>query len=389
MAIDSSIYFKQQSPDVFGSISSGVESGMKMSDLIKQRQLQNKQLEEDQAIKNSYKNNVVSNPDGSRSLNQKAVLSDLYRINPMKAMEQEKQFSQLSREQEMQKFDLQKKRTDAMHGLVWSVSDPQSYSRFLENGTKLGLVSPGEFPSQYDPNFMKRVQMATLTAKDQLDQQQKSFDNNLKQNEFGLKKQELGLKKEKQALEIASPTGFGKLTEGEKAVDKDYAKDFNDFTGGGEAKAIDAINKLKFYRDQMAKDNGLVQAGGGPISGSLPDMFRTQQSISQRDNIVTVANSALKATFGGQLSDGERKAASNEFYNDKLDNSENLKIMDRKIQELENGLAAQKAKAQHYIKNRSLSGFNSTLSTQNENKNVKTINGKSYQKVPGGWVEVN
>lgn len=147
------------------------------------------------------------------------------------------------------------------------------------------------------------------------------------------------------------------FTEGRKSVDKDYAKDFNDFTGGGETKAVNAIDKLNDLRAEMAADNGLFQAGGGPISGSLPDAFRTQSSIARRDNIVSAANSALKATFGGQLSDGERKALANEFYNDKLSNAENLKIIDRKIKELKTGLVTQKSKAQHFAENGTLTGF--------------------------------
>jgi hypothetical protein len=72
---------------------------------------------------------------------------------------------------------------------------------------------------------------------------------------------------------------------------------------------------------------------------------------------VSVANSALKATFGGQLSDGERKALANEFYNDKLSNAENLKIIERKISELEGGLETQQRKANYFENNRSLAGF--------------------------------
>lgn len=147
------------------------------------------------------------------------------------------------------------------------------------------------------------------------------------------------------------------LTAGRIQADKDYGKDYNDFTGGGEVKAQDAIEKLKSFKKQMSVDNGLFQAGGGPISGSLPDMLRTQSSIAQRDNIVSTANSALKATFGGQLSDGERKALANEFYNDKLSNAENLKIIDQKIKELENGLGVQRNKASHFRNVGTLTGL--------------------------------
>lgn len=168
-------------------------------------------------------------------------------------------------------------------------------------------------------------------------------------------------------------------SEGFKSADKDYGKDYNDFTGGGETKAVDAIAKLRGWEKKLTDDNGLIQAGGGPISGSLPDAFRTEASISQRDNIVSAANSALKATFGGQLSDGERKALANEFYNDKLSNKENLAIISQKIMELENGLGTQRAKASHFKQRGTLVGFDGSGAAKSSTKVAKE-SGAS-----GGW----
>lgn len=168
------------------------------------------------------------------------------------------------------------------------------------------------------------------------------------------------------ALNAKKQEKLSLASKGQEAVDKDYAKDYNEFSGGGATKANDAISKLKGYEAQLKNDNGLIQSGGGPISGSLPDMFRTQSSIAQRDNIVSVANSALKATFGGQLSDGERKALANEFYNDKLSNEENLKIIGRKIQELQNGVDTQKQKSRYFEQNGSLTGFRAGAMPENQ-----------------------
>lgn len=155
----------------------------------------------------------------------------------------------------------------------------------------------------------------------------------------------------------AAMLGF-KGREGQVAVDKDYAKDYNDFIGGGRDKAINAIKKLEDFYSEIEKDQGLFQSGGGPVKGSLPDSVRSQTSIARRDNTVSVANSALKGTFGSQLSDGERKALANEFYNDRLGNAENLKIMRRKINELKDSYIANQAKADYFQKNKqSLRGF--------------------------------
>lgn len=228
-----------------------------------------------------------------------------------------------------------------------------------------------------------------------------SIARDLREREFGLREKMANSKDENekarlklQADEIARKREAlnlgGKLTEGQKAVDKDYAKDYNDFTGGGETKAKDAIAKLKEWRGKLDKeDKEWFGAGGGTLASSLPDALRDEESLALRDNIVSVANSALKATFGGQLSDGERKALANEFYNDKLSPKENLKIMDQKIKELEGGLADQQAKAKHYESNKgSLSNFKSQNKPDSEKPEEKEIGGKKYKKVPGGWEEI-
>lgn len=146
---------------------------------------------------------------------------------------------------------------------------------------------------------------------------------------------------------------------GQKAVDRDFAKDFNDYTQGGLSRANRDIATLGEMRGLVAKEaNSLFSAGGGPVSGSLPDWARTSKSIEIRDNVITAANSALKSIFGGQLSDKEREAAAKEFYNDKLGPNENLKILDRKLNELENIKKEKDAKVNYFQNNNnSLAGF--------------------------------
>lgn len=166
---------------------------------------------------------------------------------------------------------------------------------------------------------------------------------------------DMELKKRELAAKQGKLTGG---TEGFKALDKDYAKDYNDFTGGGETKAQDAIKKLKDWQTKLGSESKeWFGAGGGSMVGSLPDAFRDEESIAIRDNVISAANSALKATFGGQLSDGERAALANEFYNDKLSPKANIEIMTRKISELEGGLKDQRAKADYFQNSGSLRGF--------------------------------
>jgi hypothetical protein len=369
MAVDTSIY-----QNAGGGLAEGIQQGMTLGQMYKQKKRDDKIQKEEDEVKSAFSRNVTQNPDGTLGLNRKALLSDLYKTSPVKAIETENTFRAQDAAAEKQKYETQQRNIQMTAQLLSGVKDQVTYEAAIAEGTRLGIPGVDRMPTTYSKDLTDRALAQVLTAKEQ-------FDLRFKERELEQKDRELRMK------EREASVGPGGLTEGEKAVDRDYAKDYNDFTGGGRAKALDSIKKLKDFRAQMAADinDGGLEAGGGPVAGSLPDFLRTQKSISQRDNIVSVANSALKATFGGQLSDGERKALANEFYNDKLSNSENIKVIDRKIQELENALQSQTAKTKHYEKNRSLKGFKIGDSPSTE---TKTVGGVTYKKVEGGWEEV-
>jgi hypothetical protein len=258
---------------------------------------------------------------------------------------------------------------DMVGRIAGSMTNQAEWEAGLAQAQNMGIDVSKE-PRQFDPNYARTLAFRALTAKDQIEQSNK-------QKELSLKEREVRAKEK----EASGKVGY---TDGQKKLDTEYAKDYNDFTGGGAVKARDAIKKLKDYQTKLKTESkSFFEAGGGPISGSLPDAFRTQESISLRDNIISVANSALKATFGGQLSDGERKALANEFYNDKLDAKQNLAVIGRKIAELENGLSAQQAKAKYFERNKSLSGFE--MAEPNEEKQTPPPNGA--QKIKQNGVE--
>lgn len=146
------------------------------------------------------------------------------------------------------------------------------------------------------------------------------------------------------------------ISDGQKAVDKDYAKDYNNFTQKGALNAKRSIEKLSELAKELEGDTGFLQSGGGRASG-LPDALRSRDAIRRRDSAVSYANSTLKELFGGQLSDAERESAAREFYNDKLDNTENAKTLRSKIAQLQAGFEQESAKAKHFEKFGSLHGY--------------------------------
>jgi hypothetical protein len=145
------------------------------------------------------------------------------------------------------------------------------------------------------------------------------------------------------------------LSEGEKAVDKDYSKQYNNFAGKGVTNTDHSIKKLEAIASELENDSGLIQDGGTQLP--IPDMFRSKNAIRRRDEARNAANSTLKELFGAQLSDGERNAAAKEYYNDSLDNASNAKILRDKIQQLKANRAAELDRARYFEKNRTLKGY--------------------------------
>lgn len=167
--------------------------------------------------------------------------------------------------------------------------------------------------------------------------------------------QSQGRMREKQT-EAKSQTG---LTEGQKAVDKDYAKHYNSFVSTGRNNAVNSIDKLKKLAAEVEQDTGFGEAGGGKIASILPDVLRSSTAIQRRDDARNFANKTLKELFGGQLSDAERESAAREFWNDRLDNKSNAERLWGKIKELEDNLASQEQQANTYEKSGTLKNFRS------------------------------
>lgn len=353
MPIDNSIYFQQQTPDILGN----AQRGLSMRDMLTQQKMQQDALEKQRAIDQAYSAGVTRNADGTVGYDGSKTLSALAGVKG--AGKDVAAAYDANRAREVADLEAKrKKHLDNMTNfsqLFGGVKDQASYDYAMSQAPSYGL-NLSSMPQVYDPNLVKQRLSMAMSYKDQLEQQnkQREFDVTKSKADSEIAKNRAETKK----LEAETNQKNQGAGAGFKKVDEDYAKDYNDFTGGGLTKAQDAISKLKNWRDKVVEESKKTfQNGGGPIAGSMPDALRSEKSIAIRDNVISVANSALKATFGGQLSDGERHALAMEFYNDKLSPKENIEVMNRKIAELEHGFGVAKAKAQYFQKNRTLNGF--------------------------------
>lgn len=174
-----------------------------------------------------------------------------------------------------------------------------------------------------------------------------------------------------------------KNNEGQKKLDQEFAKDYNEYTSKGRTNALNNISKLEGIRDQLLKEGTGPFAAGGGRSTVLPDSVRDTDSIQWRDDARNAANSTLKELFGARISDQERVAASKEYYNDRLPNDRNAAILDRKINELKGTLSDKDSKAEYFKNKATLAGYQPApidmgAPAKQRASDTKTVTGKQY-----------
>lgn len=182
MPIDHSIYRQNQGMDSNPGEAFG--RGMRLGDLYRQRK-------EDEAVKNVFKSTTLKKADGTMDYDRPALLSELAKINPEKAMKMDEHFRQ--RDTDGFKFQAEKtrqdgelaeqKRKDVTFKLdlttraMGSMADQASYEQGLKYLAQNGL-DVSEFPREYDKGLVDRYYGMSLTAKDRLAQQnaQRGFE---------------------------------------------------------------------------------------------------------------------------------------------------------------------------------------------------------------------
>jgi len=177
-------------------------------------------------------------------------------------------------------------------------------------------------------------------------------------------------------------------------VDRDYAKDYNEWTGRGQSSyqknrglLQDSLNTLK-----KLTDSSMVS---GRVAGSAPDWLRSDESIRIQSDVRQASQSALKATLGPQFTEKEGERIMDAAYNPRLPPSENAIKIQRALDEIDENARLADSKAKHWEKkNGTLQGYKSKSVSHSQQgdrpaakaeQDTKKIGGKTYIKVDGGW----
>lgn len=147
------------------------------------------------------------------------------------------------------------------------------------------------------------------------------------------------------------------LTIGQKSVDRDFAKDYNEWTSGGQAATDKNLDRLKEARDVLAQHKDDLFGTSGRFTGRLPDALRSQESIRLRQDVQAAAQGALKATLGSQFTEKEGERIMAAAYDEKLSPDENLRKIDAAIKELETSKQNKNAKTKFFEQSGGLKGF--------------------------------
>lgn len=342
MPLDPSIILSGQqfnAPDILGQMG----QAMTLKRMAQQGQMQDKEIQDQEAMKKAYEMNMIPTPGGAPSLDKQKFLSDMGKISPEKAMALENQFSTQDTARKNQEIETAKKQIDLAHQLSWSMNDQDSYTRAREMGIKLGLPNSEKLPMQYDPNMVKQMQEKSFSAKERMDQ-------HWKQKELGFKERELALK---EAASTRKEQNSGSSA-GRKKVDQEFAKDYNEWTSGKAEIARSEIDKLQSVVESL--ESKKVTTGG--LTGMFPDRITSDKVLGARSDVQSTVMNSLRAIMGAAFTEKEGERVINNTWNEADTTENNTARLKRLISDLAAQANAKDEKSRYYERSgETLSGY--------------------------------
>lgn len=220
---------------------------------------------------------------------------------------------------------------------------------------KVAGLDIGDLVGKVDKRFAGDQEALLNQYKMLMNSKDKQEQRKYQQESLNIQREGMNLKRDLASLKAGNLKAS--LSPGEEAADKAFAKDYNNFTSKGFTNAQTAINNLKKISEELKVEGDGYLASGGGRTSVLPDSMRSRESIRRRNGAGNEAVATLKELFPGSISDGEREASRNAYYDDQLGNKDNAVILDGKIKQLEQSLIDQQAKAAYFSKHGTLKGM--------------------------------
>jgi hypothetical protein len=196
MPIDPNIALQGQSPQFANPLDMATKA-MTLSSLSMKNTQEQQSLSDDQATRKAFADNIITNPDGSTTLNRQGALSDLAKTAPTKAVALQQQFATNDIQSQEARMGLLTKQAELGKQLAWGidVSAPPEvkqaqWTKMIQTASAYKLPNADTLSPQYPgDDFVKSMQYHTLTAAQQMEQANKNKEFNLKSQDLALQRQ--------------------------------------------------------------------------------------------------------------------------------------------------------------------------------------------------------
>ena len=173
--------------------------------------------------------------------------------------------------------------------------------------------------------------------------------------------------------------GIGTLTEGQKAIDKSFSKEYGDFVlKGGFADVQKGLRQLDEAINILE-----TEGGTGAFVGNLPDSLAAivnKSGLKAQELVSEVVQRNLRLILGAQFTEKEGERLINRAFNPRLSEEENIKRVKRLADSIKRAAEQKRKSAEYFEKFGTLKGFKGTASinsiSEGAGLNSKNVNYK-------------
>lgn len=184
----------------------------------------------------------------------------------------------------------------------------------------------------------------------------------LQQALMEIRRQQLDIQRD--ALAAKQSMASEKLTKGEEAADRAFAKEYVEFKAAG---GYSDVEKQLSQLQQVAGDLG--KKGNdftGPVAGLIPDKvraFTNPDAVAAKDKVQEVAQRNLRLVLGAQFTEKEGERLIARAYNPSLSPEENKRRVDALVKQIRTAAQAKKDASEYFEKHGTLKGWGGKLPT--------------------------
>ena len=326
--LDANIFLQQQGPD-FNKLGEGFERGMRLGDMMRERKAKDLEMQKQQRIRDATQSAVITNPDGSKTLDTKMAVGKIMQFDPVLGRQKDAEFQQqdLIKEQNRNRAMF----TEALK----AKQDPSYYQTAVNNLVAAGHIKREEAPPVFDEGFVNTVAAMTGTPADYLENQRKIKEE---KNKTAIEWAKIGAAKEKNDL------NGPKISDGQKMLDKEFAKDLNEFSGGGEGRLQTEIAKIDGVVERLRNGKGTT----GGATGLFGDRLTSNDVLKNRSDVKQSAMSLIKTLLTGATSDKDREDIVNTLWNEADSTENNIARLERFAGDMRERLSDNKEKAKYF-----------------------------------------